>query len=125
MGSVNSPFGRTDDGRYVSVYKRCECGVEYLDKDSHERENPRHKQWLKGDIEVPVPEQPPSGSFPVDGEPPRLVLGETVICGRCKGKKAKGEQFCYDPRQKERRCLRCNGWGIVPNQGPIGAPKRA
>lgn len=122
MGSIG--LGRTNDGRFVSVYERCECGAEYLEKDSHERDNPRHKQWLEGNIEVPVPEQPMSGAFPVDGDAPRLVLGVTVICTRCKGKIDEDTKYCVDPRNKDMRCMRCNGWGIVPNQGPIGGSKR-
>jgi len=100
----------------MSNYKRCDCGEEYLEKDSHERTSTRHKEWLEGNIEVPVPVQPLSGSFPAEGPRPKLIVGETLICGKCKGT-GEGTQM------KDGKCLRCNGWGIVPNQGPVARPK--
>jgi len=106
---------KTEGGEYVVQYKECECGEQYVDKDSHKRDSVRHKQWAKGDIEVPVPHQPLMGAFERGAPTPPLELGKVVICGSCKAK---------EPKQNS--CPRCNGHGVVPNVGPMasGASKR-
>lgn len=119
------PLQRTPDGKYVTNHVQCRCGEQYLAgmTTSHERNSIRHRQWLRGDIEVPVPEQPPVVAFS-RGEAPRMELGGTMICRRCKARHRKGlEDFGYflDPRSSKTNpfpCQACNGHGIVPNKGP-------
>lgn len=103
---------RTSEGTYVVQHKECECGEQYVELDSHKRDSARHKQWAKGDIEVPVPHQPLMGAFDRGDPTPPLELGKVVICGSCKAK---------EPKQNE--CPRCNGHGVVPNVGPLAAPR--
>ena len=54
-----------------------------------------------------------------------IVFGEIAVCPRCR---ARTRKYDYDglqgPRHKDpfvkrRPCLGCNGFGIVPNKGPI------
>ena len=123
---MTNPLQRTADGKYLSNYARCECGEEYLEQTSHVRDSPRHAEWLGGGIEVPVPPQPLTGMYPIEGPRPKLVLGETVICRRCQAKRGDKDTYCPDPDKwrKGAPCTGCNGWGIVPNQGLIGGKKR-
>jgi hypothetical protein len=118
------PLGRTGDGKYVTNYQRCPCGEQYLIGAQHEKYSERHKQWLRNEIEVPVPEQPLIGAFERHGKPPPLEFGLTLICPRCKARNRKGMDeldYFMDPRSTTAnpfRCRRCNGHGLVPNAGP-------
>jgi DnaJ-class molecular chaperone len=49
--------------------------------------------------------------------PKRIVFGETVWCPTCHGKK-------HRPGDKTQACMRCGGNGIIPNKGPVAAPKK-
>lgn len=110
LREVKTPLARNSEGRYVTHYQECVCGEQYLVKSDHEATSPRHKQWKRGEIEVPVPSQPLMSAFPIDDPTPPLELGKVVICGTCKAKKPKMED-----------CKRCNGHGVVPNVGPMAS----
>lgn len=114
------PIVKTESGTYTHQYQECDCGEQYLVKSEHERTSPRHKKWMRGDIEVEVPPQPLMSAFP-PGPTPRLELGRVVICGRCKAKDKKGEDYFPDrdsPPHNRFPCRRCNGHGVLPNVGP-------
>lgn len=60
-----------------------------------------------------------------DVMPKTIVFGEVAVCPRChartrkydyEGKEMKRHK---DPHVKRKPCLGCNGFGIVPNKGPI------
>ena len=53
----------------------------------------------------------------VFSEPPKLELGVTVMCPKCKGRTT----ITMD--KKTLPCPRCAGQGLVPNIGPIARPK--
>lgn len=57
--------------------------------------------------------------------PTKIEFGSVAVCPRCKGTSRK---YAYeglegarhkDPVLKKRACINCNGFGIVPNKGPI------
>lgn len=57
--------------------------------------------------------------------PRHFAFGEVAVCPRCRGKtqkyqfkKTEGKRH-KDPTKEATPCLACNGWGIVPNNGPI------
>jgi len=75
-----------------------------------------------------IPKQPESFRF--TQMPERLDFGSMAVCHRCKGKKLlerqtpsgkhlPADEFCRDPKDRKNACRRCNGFGIVPNLGPI------
>lgn len=63
--------------------------------------------------------------YPVTSAPTRFAFGEARLCPRCHGLKTKtSEKLGYIPdpeggsdAQGRKRCVRCNGWGYVPNKG--------
>lgn len=57
--------------------------------------------------------------------PDKIEFGSVAVCPRCKGRTRK---YAYpglegprhkDPVAGKKQCLGCNGFGIVPNRGPI------
>jgi len=57
--------------------------------------------------------------------PRTVVMGDVAVCPRCRGK-TRLMHFVgldgirhKDPHEPKRPCLGCNGFGIVPNKGPI------
>lgn len=71
---------------------------------------------------VPTPPQPPFAKY--TSEPDHVSFGGTVICPRChrKGRPMKETGLFRDPFYKGKHpipCTRCNGFGLVPNSGPI------
>lgn len=57
--------------------------------------------------------------------PAKITFGEVAVCPRCR---AKTRKYDYDglpglrhkdPYESKKPCLGCNGFGFVPNQGPI------
>jgi len=76
----------------------------------------------------PAPPQP--DSFRFTRMPAKIDFGTMAICHRCKGKKMPerwspagkhlpADEFCRDPKDRKNPCRRCNGFGVVPNLGPI------
>jgi hypothetical protein len=70
---------------------------------------------------IPEPEQPHEARYTRD--PGHLVFGRDILCPRChnKTRMLKEQELRRDPfgKKNPRPCDRCNGWGLVPNQGPI------
>lgn len=57
--------------------------------------------------------------------PAKIDFGAVAVCPRCH---AKTQRYSYkalegkrhkDPVKEKIPCINCNGWGIVPNKGPI------
>lgn len=101
----------------------CPCGGYYLIKDMHEQ-TPRHREWLTGQPEIPVPAQPAPKAY--EEMPDRIVFGETVVCPLCRGRLPlvkKGvkpdpkKMFTRDKRHPQEPCPRCDGKGVVPRVG--------
>lgn len=116
----NGPMVKTPDGRYVTQYQECACGEQFLVKSEHEGSSKRHKEYLRGGIEVEVPPQPIIGAFP-RGSTPVLELGKVIICGRCQARDKKGMDYYPDRDSSPTNrfpCKRCLGHGVVPNVGP-------
>lgn len=131
--------------RWEVATQTCEqCGEQYIVRDEHVTKSPRHKQWAKGDLgpEFSTPKQQPTYKFPVDMPRSRIEFGLVITCPRCHGYRAPerrrisraaktfGEEIitpaqdeCMDPTAKNERCHRCNGWGIIPNAGPVETDK--
>lgn len=77
---------------------------------------------LRDDVE-PVAEGPTLLKFVT--LPARIMFGEVAVCPRCR---AKTRQYHYDGLEGQRHkdphvsmkpCVACNGFGMVPNKGPI------
>lgn len=79
----------------------------------------------KPELLASPPEEPTPTTGAFDDLPRHLVLGEVAVCPRCRAKTHRYNYKDYegarhkDPHKKGKPCLGCNGWGIVPNQGPI------
>lgn len=78
--------------------------------------------------ELPQPnaleDQEPDG-YRFITKPEVIEFGSTLHCPRCHAKTKTVDDLYQDPdrRPKENKpCRRCNGFGIVPNQGPIPRP---
>jgi hypothetical protein len=121
VGGGPLPMQRNLDGTYDTPWRECECGEQYLVHMEHEGTSIRHKEWATGGIEVPVPTQPLPDQYPRDVPTPRLEMGVSKICPRCKAMNKNGETYYPDPDSRVTRrypCRRCNGHGVVPNVGP-------
>lgn len=121
-----------------------ECGEQYVVRDEHILKSDRHRLWAKGELgpEFRTPQQQPTYKFPVDWPRKRIEFGLVITCPRCHGyrrpaktrisRAAKtfgqevttpADEVCMDPTNKNERCMRCNGWGIIPNAGPVESDK--
>jgi hypothetical protein len=70
----------------------------------------------------------PEPGLPVqrfDRLPKPVIMGEVAVCPRCRARTRKlhyegleGARH-KDPHSTRQPCLGCNGFGIVPNKGPI------
>ena len=97
-----SAMSQDERGNWNVNYTECEgCGSMYVSRDMHEK-SPRHTEWLRGQLEVEVPEQPRPRVF--RNVPDRITFGDTVLCPKCKGK-------------GKINCPGCNGVGVIPNTG--------
>jgi hypothetical protein len=74
-------------------------------------------------IETPESDEVETGAFTRLPKP--INFGEVAVCPRCRGKT---RRYNYpglddlrhkDPYVDKIPCKGCNGWGIVPNRGPI------
>lgn len=119
------PLQRDEDGRVSVNWATCsDCGGQYGVLTDHLRTY-QHRQWLAKSqtIEAAIPEQPQKETFAFTQPPMEVAFGSAVICPRCKGlrRKIKGQrtELCMDPSNPKVPCIRCNGFGIVPNVGPV------
>jgi hypothetical protein len=120
---------RLEDGSIEVVYQVCaDCGGRYSVEKDHIR-GEEHGRWLAASqtvgsqTAIPQVAQPPVYKYTEKPVSPKF--GETLICPRCHGirrKRKDGErdEMCMDPKNSKAFCQRCGGWGIVPNQGPVG-----
>lgn len=132
------PLKRNDDGSIEIEWKVCdECGGRYAIEQDHLR-GEEHVRWqqlhqtIEWHVEIEQAPPPPAALFYTE-DPKGVAFGEAVICPRCKGvrrpkrrrlvkgayKWYEADDFCMDPRDHTKVCARCNGWGIVPNQGVV------
>ena len=57
--------------------------------------------------------------------PKRIHFGSVAVCPRCHARtqrykfKNKEDKLHGDPVKDKTPCIGCNGWGFVPNVGPI------
>jgi hypothetical protein len=99
----------------VGPLRRTEEGVVYI---------PQKREIVtKPDGEVLA-----TPSYKFEKRPTKVNFGDVTICPRCK---AKGQRYKFkgleekrhkDPIKEKTPCIACNGWGIVPNIGPIATP---
>lgn len=133
MAGRSFPLKRNEDGSVEIEWKVCEdCGGRYaIDQDHLTGEE--HRRWeqyhqtIEGHTEIPA--VAPPVVFAYTEKPVGLSFGEAVVCPRCKGvrrpkrqrngKWFPADEMCMDPKDHSIECRRCNGWGLVPNQGPV------
>lgn len=126
------PLKRNEDGSIDISWEVCEdCGGRYAVRADHERGD-EHKRWkrrsgtLDGAANVDEVEEE---EYTFTAQPRGLQFGEAVVCPRCRGVRRKGkvlksgwrpaDEMCMDPKDHKVVCRRCNGYGIVPNKGPV------
>ena len=133
----NFPLKKNEDGSIEMVWEVCEeCGGRYAVKADH-LVGDEHLRWqtvnqtIEGQTTIPDVPQPPVYAYTAN--PGAVSFGEAAICPRCKGvrRKAKwlakglrpADDMCMDPKDHSIYCRRCNGWGVVPNIGPVVSTK--
>lgn len=128
LAGRNFPLTRNDDGSIEIVWQVCaHCGGRYAIEADHRYEE-IHRAWAQRHMtldghtaEEKIPPQPQIYSY--SKMPDRPQFGESVVCPRCKGfrhkHKGKLDDLCTDPSHPNELCHRCNGFGIVPNIGPV------
>lgn len=58
---------------------------------------------------------------------PKIIFGEVAVCPRCRARTKRvlyekyGEVRHKDPFQTTIPCQTCNGFGFVPNHGPVAS----
>ena len=135
------PLRKNDDGSIEIVWEICvECGGRYAVRADH-LPGEEHQRWLalsqtiEGQTTIPEVAQPPVYAYTHD--PGAVKFGEAAVCPRCKGVRRprrkrmvkgayvwyKADEMCMDPRDHKNYCKRCNGWGVVPNMGPVTMTK--
>ena len=106
-----------------TAYTECPCGGFYMVLSMHERTQ-RHREWLTGQPEIPVPPQPAPEVY--EEIPSKIVFGETIVCPLCLGRfprVKKGEKpnpdrmFTRKKKHPQEACPRCDGKGYIPNVG--------
>lgn len=124
------PIEKTPEGGYKLRTLTCwDCGGEYQLPYENHLSDPRHRAWKaeqKGQTEITafdaIPDEP---TAPLEEDPRRrLVFGDVKVCPRCRGtlrperKDRKGntlpaDTFTHDPIDREGRCAKCKGTGVV------------
>ena len=70
-----------------------------------------------------APPPPPTDGFKYTSKPTKVDFGAAVVCPRCKGliRTVKGRKLGYtsEPHKVKDSCIRCGGYGVVPNVGPV------
>ena len=129
----NFPLRKNDDGSIEIVWEVCEeCGGRYAVRADH-LVGEEHKRWqtvhqtIEGQVAIPETPQPPIYKY--REQPVGVKFGDAVVCPRCRGirrpeKMLKAglrpaDTMCMDPKDHSIYCQRCDGWGIVPNLGPV------
>lgn len=120
------PIERTTTGGFRLRELVCwDCGGTYVLPYSGHLKGPVHKAWVEqAQVKImaveAIPEEP---SVPME-EQEKLVFGEIRVCPRCRGtlrperKDRKGnilpaDTFTHDPIDKDGRCAKCQGTGVV------------
>ncbi len=127
------PLRKNEDGSIDMVWEVCdECGGRYAVQADH-LIGEEHKRWqavnqtIEGQTAIPEVAQPPVYAY--KDQPTGVKFGEAAVCPRCKGHKRPArmlkaglrpaDTMCMDPKDSTNYCIRCNGWGLVPNVGPV------
>jgi hypothetical protein len=121
------PLQWDEEGNIEINWETCpDCGARFAIHAEHIR-SPEHRraialsQTMEGQTSIPEVEQP--DTFKFTEMPAKVDFGIHTICPRCKGfrRKKKGvrEELASDPAKASILCVRCNGFGIVPNVGPV------
>lgn len=93
----------------VSPIRRSDDGYTYVPQPSMK-------------VEV-TPEE--ENTFKFTKLPAKIDFGAVAVCPRCRARtqkylfKGKHDKLHKDPVKEKTPCIGCNGWGIVPNIGPI------
>jgi hypothetical protein len=127
-------------GRYQSTVHTLtciDCRAEYRTWAEHIQSEP-HLRWAREkqarDANSVKLDQGPQFSYRT--KPAKLTFGEAAQCPRCHGvfktiprknsdpplmpwEQRPRFDYCSDPDDVYKVCIRCNGFGIVPNIGPI------
>lgn len=120
------PIERTPDGHYRLRKLLCwDCGGYYMPPLADHLRSQEHRDWIKAHQTTIVPDAdiPEEPTKPMEAAAP-LVFGDTRVCPRCNGKlrperkDRKGnlvpaDTFTHDPEDKEGRCAKCKGVGVV------------
>lgn len=125
------PLVRREDGSVEVSWSTCpDCGERYASSSDHVSSY-QHRTWsqkaqtIEGQTTIPVPPQP--DIYKYTERPKSVAFGAATICPRCKGirRKRKGivDDLCMEVGSSTQVCIRCNGFGIVPNVGPVAAAK--
>jgi len=129
------PIERTPDGGYRLRELTCwDCGGTYTLPYGDHASSAAHRAWLaekRAKTEITafdnIPDEP---TVPVEN-PQKLVFGDVKVCPRCRGtlrperRDRKGvllpaDTFTHDPLDREGRCSKCQGTGIVALEGRSG-----
>lgn len=122
------PIERTPEGGYKLREQTCwDCGGPYTLPYANHLVDPRHRAWVaeqKQEAQVGAfPAIPDESTAPVENTK-RLVFGDVKVCPRCRGtlrperRDRKGnllpaDTFTHDPIDREGRCGKCKGTGVV------------
>jgi hypothetical protein len=123
----NFPLLRDEEGNVIVNWSTCaDCGEQYAIEKEHLRSFVHigwveRSQTISGQTAIPVPPQPETYKF--TSKPPKIQFGAHLNCPRCHGilRKNKGvkDEECMDPSNRKIACIRCNGFGVIPNVGPV------
>jgi hypothetical protein len=120
------PIERTPSGGYKLREQTCwSCGGTYVLPYRDHLRTEEHRAWARRQQTtiVPVGSIQDEPTVPLS-DPKRLVFGDVKVCPRCKGKlrperkDPKGvlvpaDTYTHDPNDKEGRCVKCGGTGVV------------
>jgi hypothetical protein len=135
------PLRKNEDGSVEIVWEVCdECGGRYAVRSDHLTAE-EHRRWVAlsqtMEGQTTIPEVASEPVYAYTEEPKGVSFGEAVVCPRCRGVRRpkrkrmvkgayqwyKADEMCMDPRDHSIVCRRCNGWGLVPNRGPVETAK--
>lgn len=132
--TVYFPLAQNENGAVEVMWSICpDCGGEYIVHADH-LVSTEHEKWFARtqllESQMTIPEEPQPEIYKYTKKPPRIDFGINAICPRCKAARKKAytdghgnfhpeEMDCMEPGNRKIKCRRCNGFGVVPNVGPV------